>query len=170
MPLTTRTRVTTWIPSAIPRLLSLLLLMPSAMPRPRNAKRLCYVIAAAAAITLSAAHAGNAAATPNSDLAMLGKQIFFDASLSATGHLSCASCHSPQHAYGPPNALAVQQGGAGMDRQGIRAVPSLRYVLNRTPIWNKPFVANAAERILEGDEPPRGGFGWDGRFNTLHEQ
>ena len=57
-----------------------------------------------------------------------------------------------------------------MDRQGARAVPSLRYVLNRTPIWNAPFVSNPAERILEGAEPPRGGFGWDGRFNTLHEQ
>lgn len=57
-----------------------------------------------------------------------------------------------------------------MDRQGARAVPSLRYVLNRTPAWSKPFVANPAERILEGDESPAGGFGWDGRFNTLHEQ
>jgi len=57
-----------------------------------------------------------------------------------------------------------------MDRQGPRAVPSLRYVLNRTPIWNKEFISNPAERIMEGEEPPTGGFGWDGRFNTLHEQ
>jgi cytochrome c peroxidase len=46
----------------------------------------------------------------------------------------------------------------------------LRYVLNRTPVWNKEFVANPAERILEGNEPPAGGFGWDGRFNTLRSQ
>jgi cytochrome c peroxidase len=46
----------------------------------------------------------------------------------------------------------------------------LRYVLNRTPIWNKEFIANPAERILEGNEPPAGGLGWDGRFNTLHDQ
>jgi cytochrome c peroxidase len=52
----------------------------------------------------------------------------------------------------------------------MRAVPSLRYVLNRTPVWNKEYVSNPAERILEGDEPPTGGFGWDGRFNTLHDQ
>jgi cytochrome c peroxidase len=49
-------------------------------------------------------------------------------------------------------------------------VPSLRYVLNRTPVWNKEFIANPAERILEGEEPPTGGFTWDGRFNMLHDQ
>jgi cytochrome c peroxidase len=43
-------------------------------------------------------------------------------------------------------------------------------LLNRTPICNKEFVANPAERILEGEEPPTGGFGWDGRFGTLHDQ
>jgi cytochrome c peroxidase len=64
----------------------------------------------------------------------------------------------------------VQLGGRLLDRQGSRAVPSLRYVLSRTPIWNKVFVANSAERILEGDESPVGGFAWDGRFNSLREQ
>ncbi len=84
--------------------------------------------------------------------------------------MSCAICHSPAHAYGPPNGLAVQLGGPELKLQGMRAVPSLRYVLNRTPLWNKPYVYNPAERRLEGDQPPAGGFGWDGRFRTLHEQ
>jgi cytochrome c peroxidase len=66
--------------------------------------------------------------------------------------------------------LAVQLGGHSLDRQGVRAVPSLRYVLSRTPIWSQVFVANPAERIVEGNESPAGGFGWDGRFNTLHDQ
>ena len=105
-----------------------------------------------------------------SGLSVLGRKIFFDMSLSASGRMSCATCHSPAHAYGPPNGLAVQLGGPGLDRQGARAVPSLRYVLNRTPVWNKEFISNPAERILEGNEPPTGGFGWDGRFNTLHDQ
>jgi cytochrome c peroxidase len=100
----------------------------------------------------------------------LGAKIFFDPSLSGSGRLSCASCHSPAHAYGPPNGLAVQPGGARLDQQGPRAVPSLRYVLNRTPIWSREYVASAAERLADGNEPPAGGFGWDGRFNTLHEQ
>jgi len=103
-------------------------------------------------------------------LVALGKRIFFDASLSASGRVSCASCHDPAHAYGPPNGLAVQLGGAGMDRQGVRTPPSLRYVLNRTPVWHKEFIPDLAERLREGDEPPKGGFGWDGRFKTLREQ
>jgi cytochrome c peroxidase len=105
-----------------------------------------------------------------SALSTLGRKIFFDTSLSASGRMSCATCHSPTNAYGPPNGLAVQLGGPALDRQGARSVPSLRYDLNRTPIWNKEFVGNPAERTLEGEEPPTGGFGWDGRFNALHDQ
>jgi cytochrome c peroxidase len=111
------------------------------------------------------------ASTPTlSAQARLGRQLFFDTSLSASGKLACASCHSPEHAYGPPNALPVQLGGPALDLQGARAVPSLRYVLNRTPLWHKEFIASAAERLIEKDEPPAGGFGWDGRFASLHEQ
>lgn len=110
------------------------------------------------------------AASVRSPIVSLGRRIFFDESLSASGRLSCASCHSPEHAYGPPNGRAVQLGGAALDREGLRAVSSLRYVLNRTPVWRQVYVANPAERILEGNEPPAGGFGWDGRFNTLREQ
>ncbi len=122
------------------------------------------------AITHSASAISTQSNAAPSALAALGKKIFFDPGLSASGRLSCASCHSPDHAYAAPNALAVQLGGAKLDQQGARAVPSLRYVLNRTPLWSKVFISNEAERILEGNEPPVGGFGWDGRFNTLHEQ
>ncbi|MFM0642655.1 cytochrome c peroxidase, partial [Paraburkholderia metrosideri] len=44
-----------------------------------------------------------AGAAPNdvpptySDAAALGKLMFFDPSLSASGKMSCASCHSPSH-------------------------------------------------------------------------
>jgi len=103
------------------------------------------------------------------DIVAIGRQIFFDPSLSASGRLACASCHSPMHAYGPPDGLAVRLGGPERDRQGARAVPTLRYVLNRTPVWSQEFIANPLERLLEG-APPVGGFGWDGRFNSLHQQ
>jgi cytochrome c peroxidase len=59
-------------------------------------------------------------------LSALGRRIFFDASLSASGAQSCASCHDPRHAYGPPNALSVQLGGADGRTPGPRASPSLR--------------------------------------------
>jgi cytochrome c peroxidase len=104
------------------------------------------------------------------DVAMLGRKLFFDSTLSGSGRMSCATCHDPAHAYAAPNSLAVQLGGAHRDRQGMRAVPSLRYVLNRTPAWYKEYIGNPAERVREGNEPPVGGFGADGRFNSLHAQ
>lgn len=114
--------------------------------------------------------AQNDAKPTYSDAAALGKLMFFDQSLSASGKISCASCHSPSHAYGPPNGLAAQFGGADMRSQGARAVPSLRYVLNRTPVWTHVLAASPIERLEESDNVPVGGFGWDGRFNHLHDQ
>jgi cytochrome c peroxidase len=110
------------------------------------------------------------AATPESDAALLGRALFHDSTLSSSGRLSCASCHSPSHAYGPPNALAVQLGGRTLSAPGLRAVPSLRYTLPRTPIWAYPRPTSLVERLTETDNGPAGGFGWDGRFNSLHEQ
>jgi cytochrome c peroxidase len=115
-------------------------------------------------------HPVHASPSQDSEVANLGRQIFFDASLSASGKLSCASCHSPAHAYGPPNARAVQLGGRTLAMPGLRAVPSLRYTLNRTPVWAHPRPTSLAERLTETDNGPAGGFTWDGRFNTLHEQ
>lgn len=103
-------------------------------------------------------------------MAALGRQAFFDASLSASGRQSCASCHSPAHAYGPPNGRAVQLGGEHLDREGLRAVPSLRYVLPRTPRWFKQYQRDPIEREIEIESVPTGGFARDGRFDTLHEQ
>lgn len=99
--------------------------------------------------------------------AQLGKQLFFDASLSASGKMSCASCHSPEHAYGPPNGLAVQLGGPDMRQPGTRSVPSLRY-LNFTPLFSRHFYTPASEDTE--DEGPTGGFMRDGSAASLREQ
>nr|WP_233151903.1 cytochrome c peroxidase [Pelomonas sp. KK5] len=113
-----------------------------------------------------------AAAVPPSAavLADLGRRAFFDPSLSASGRQSCASCHSPAHAYGPPNALAVQLGGPELQTPGTRAVPSLRYLLKRTPVWSHTVVTNPLERLADTDHVPSGGLAWDGRFNSVAEQ
>ena len=50
-------------------------------------------------------------AAPLSAMARLGKDIFFDTTLSSSGKMACASCHSPDHAYGPPNDASVMLGG-----------------------------------------------------------
>lgn len=115
-----------------------------------------------------------AAAVPASPdaaaLAALGRELFHDPSLSASGRMACATCHDPRHAYGPPNTLAVQLGGAQLDLPGRRAVPSLRYTLRHTPRWAKQYQASAVERVTETDSAPVGGFTWDGRFNSLRAQ
>src|SRR5579872_6130859 len=70
---------------------------------------------------------------PVEDLAELGRLMFFDPSLSASGRVACASCHDPARAFGPPNALAVQPGGIDGRRPGVRAAPSLRYLQTLPP-------------------------------------
>ncbi len=114
--------------------------------------------------------AAAATATVAQERVALGRRLFFDPSLSASGRQSCASCHDPAYAYGPPNGRAVQLGGPSMHSAGLRAAPSLRYTLVRTPVWWQPRPDSLAERIIETDNSPRGGLGWDGRFNTLHDQ
>jgi cytochrome c peroxidase len=103
-------------------------------------------------------------------MAALGKNIFFDRTLSASGKMACASCHDPAYAYGPPNGLAVQYGGPELKSPGFRAVPSLRYILSRVPVWTHVRSTSPIEQLTEADEVPAGGFTWDGRYNSLHAQ
>ncbi len=59
-------------------------------------------------------------------LTALGRVLFSEAALSASGRMSCASCHDPARAYGPPDARSVRLGGRDGAAAGVRAVPSLR--------------------------------------------
>src|ERR1700736_3266778 len=131
---------------------------------------------------------------PLSAMAQLGRQIFYDTSLSSSGALSCASCHSPDHAYGPPNDEPVMLGGPTVSRQGARAVPSLTY-LERQPNFSigpdqsdNDNVVGLAQMAALGQQTPRakktvtqtaasaanivpqGGLFWDGRADTLQDQ
>jgi cytochrome c peroxidase len=130
---------------------------------------------------------------PLSAMAQLGRLLFFDASLSSSGKLSCASCHSPEHAYAAPNDLPAMLGGAHLTRQGVRAVPSLKY-LERQPNFSigpdndqnenvnlaqlavssldAPRVQKTADQARQSaaNMVPQGGLFWDGRANTLQDQ
>lgn len=81
-------------------------------------------------------------------VAEIGRRMFFDPSLSASGQLSCASCHSPANAYGPANGLAVQLGGRELRQPGRRAAPSLSYVTS-TP----NFTIGPATAAADNDGP-----------------
>jgi cytochrome c peroxidase len=111
------------------------------------------------------APAGSPRAPGLSAAAEVGRRIFFDQTLSASGQMSCATCHDPNHAYGPPNGLAVQLGGPHLDEAGLRAVPSLRYK-EATPAY-ADLLDNPDGVSAPG---PGGGYAWDGRADTLAEQ
>ena len=126
-------------------------------------------------------------------MALLGRQIFYDTGLSASGRMSCASCHDPANHYGPPGAGPAMFGGPGLSRQGVRAVPTLTY-LERQPGFSigpdnaetetappPQLVALTAHRARApktaadtaasaGAVVPQGGLFWDGRADTLQQQ
>ncbi len=102
-------------------------------------------------------------------LTMIGQQAFSDPGLSASGTMSCASCHSPQNHFGPPNALAVQYGGADMRQPGLRAVPSLTYI-EASPPFTEHYFDSDDEADESIDNGPTGGLTWDGRVDRGRAQ
>jgi len=115
--------------------------------------------------TPSTPTAPSAPASTLSLAAQVGQKLFFDNTISGSGKMSCATCHDPAHAYGPPNDLAVQMGGPQLTDFGNRAVPSLRY---------KEYTPPYADLLDNPDgisaPGPGGGFAWDGRAATLADQ
>jgi len=127
-------------------------------------------------------HLVRPASAPLSAMALLGRAIFFDSSLSASGRRSCASCHAPSTAYASAD-LPVGSDGV------VRTIPTLTYAY-RAPNFGVGLDMN------DVDEPPttpprssvdrrdtkvagaaradsmiaRGGLFWDGRVNTLQNQ
>lgn len=100
--------------------------------------------------------------------AQLGRLLFFDETLSASGKLSCGSCHDPANAYAaPPAAGVVVKGGPGADRPGLRTVPSLRYLTETPRFARHGYRDTGSERE---DLGPAGGFMLDGRADSLAEQ
>src|SRR5215831_16144006 len=75
------------------------------------------------------------------EMTAVGRALFHDPALSASGRTACASCHDPAHAYGPPNAKAVQMAGRDGRTPGTRAVPSLRYI-QTVPPFTEHFFDN----------------------------
>ena len=97
--------------------------------------------------------------------AQVGARMFFDQSLSHAGRMSCATCHSPDYAYGPPNDLVVQLGGPDLSTPGTRAVPSLRY-----KEFTPPYSDLSPNPDGVSPPGPGGGFTWDGRAQSLAAQ
>ena len=132
---------------------------------------------------------------PLSEMARLGKLVFFDPSLSASGRMSCASCHDPAHHYSSPTDGPVMYGGPDLTTQGVRAVPSLMYLEQQpnfsvgpdagenddAPVTLTQMVAASAgaaratktatdTAASAANIVPEGGLFWDGRADTLQQQ
>lgn len=130
---------------------------------------------------------------PLSAVARLGRSLFFDTSLSASGKQSCASCHSPGRGYNPPNADTVQPGGPHLKQRGYRPPPSLAYLYRQQPFSIGPDIGETdipvnlnAVASAAGNKPraqktaghapaavpivPMGGLFWDGRAASLQRQ
>ena len=90
--------------------------------------------------------------------AALGEKIFNDVSLSASGQLSCATCHVKSRAHAGNDGLAVPFGGPTMTTPGFRNAPSLRYLK-----FNPTF-------FFDDEGTPTGGFTRDGRVPSFAEQ
>lgn len=120
----------------------------------RGSLRLTPVLVAAALLVGCGSGSGNpgAAAVALSPAAELGKLMFLDTSLSASGQLACASCHI--EASGHADNQVIVFGGPSLTAPGFRNAPSLRY-LERTPAFS----------LADG-----GGFDRDGRAASLAEQ
>jgi cytochrome c peroxidase len=102
-------------------------------------------------------------------IAALGRQMFLDPALSASGRMSCASCHDPANHFAPANGRSVQQGGAKLEDAGTRATPSLTYGA-ATPFFTEHYYESEDEGDESLDQGPTGGRTWDGRVNRPREQ
>ena len=102
-------------------------------------------------------------------LRAIGRKLFFDLTLSASGKQACATCHDPAYAYGPPDARPVQPGGRDGRQFGTRAVPSLTY-LQDDPQFTEHFYESDDEGDSSVDNGPTGGFTWDGRIDRARDQ
>lgn len=100
-------------------------------------------------------------------MTVIGRQLFFDAGLSASGRTACATCHVPTRAFGPPDHAPVQRGGRDGRQPGLRAVPSLMYTQN-VPPFTEHYVDDEGDDSI--DQGPAGGRTWDGRSQSAHDQ
>jgi len=101
------------------------------------------------------------------ELTALGRAMFDDPGLSASGRVSCASCHDPVAAFGPTARTPSPFRDDDPDHDGTRAIPSLRYA---------QFAGRFTEHTSDDEEThgadggPTGGLTWDGRADTAREQ
>lgn len=98
-------------------------------------------------------HLGGQRFQVNTDLATLGRVIFYDNRVSENNSVSCATCHLPEKGFADPRALSEGFDGKETDRNSL----ALGSVVN----FQSSYGSSFSQRI---------GFFWDERAQTLEEQ
>lgn len=95
-----------------------------------------------------------------SDTAFIGKQVFFDTSLSVPSGMSCASCHSPSSGFSDPRHIPFS---VGADNKSIGKRNAITIAYNAfAPIRHGDMKNGVMESF--------GGFFWDGRALLMIDQ
>lgn len=76
------------------------------------------------------------------EVVALGRKLFSDPRLSASGRTSCASCHNPNYGFADPRILSIQDNGVATKRHA-------------QSVLNSGFLPTTT---------------WDGKWRTLEEQ
>lgn len=79
------------------------------------------------------------------EIAQLGKDLFFDASLSESGTMSCATCHQPEKAFTDGLRFSVDNQGNMVQRNS----PTLLYASLQQAQFYDARVANLENQILD---------------------
>lgn len=109
-------------------------------------------------IFLNACSGGGESQPSQQQFSSLGRQIFFDESLSSPEGVSCASCHSSSAAFTDPAHTVVSK-GAVAGRQGTRNSPTVLYAMF-SPVFG--FSEEQGDFV--------GGQFWDGKGRDLEAQ
>ncbi len=80
----------------------------------------------------------------------LGKALFFDPRLSRDGTVSCASCHSPAHAFS--DTLSLSRGVDG--RTGMRNAPTLANVAYHPALFRDGGVPTLEAQVIAPVQDP----------------
>ena len=95
----------------------------------------------------------------------LGRRLFYDTRLSATGDVSCATCHRQDRAFSDPRGASAGVQGDRLRRNA----PSLANVAYRPVLlWANPDVRRLEDQLLRplfGTDPPE--MGMNGREDQL---
>lgn len=103
------------------------------------------------------ANTGLFARAINRDMATLGRVIFYDKALSATGDVSCASCHKQEYAFADTKALSDGVNNNVTDRNSL----ALGSVVSFASYYGSTTNTFGSFAIP---------FMWDNRFATAAEQ